>query len=88
MTETKKSAIFDNREMSINDLILKGLKLSVERAIEVSIRTQTSLLVVINGKIAEVKPKYKYAFVPINSPKKTPISDFVNTSKLFEHSDQ
>lgn len=53
-----------------NDLLLEGHKLSVQRAIETSIRTGTALVVEKNGKIVEIKPKYKYVLVPIKAAKK------------------
>lgn len=53
-----------------NDLLLEGHKLSILHAIEKSIRTGTALVVEKNGKIVEIKPKYKYVLVPITSAKK------------------
>ena len=63
-------------KMDINDFLLQIHKLSVDRAIDTAIRTGTSLIEYRNGKIVEVKPKFKYVLVPIKTPKKkkTPAS--------------
>ena len=56
--------------MDINQLLLRIHKLSVERAIDTAIRTGTSLIEYRNGKVVEVKRKFKYVLVPIKTPKK------------------
>ena len=65
MPKTKKT--------DINQLFLKGYRLGVKSAIEIASKTNTSLIVEKNNKIAAIKPKYKYVKVltkPI--PSKTP----------------
>lgn len=50
----------------INELLLEAHRRGVEQAIDLSIRTETPLVIEQNGKIKELKPKYKYIRVPIN----------------------
>ena len=56
--------------VSINDILLEAHRRGVKRAIDLSIRTGVPLVVEKNGKIIEIKPKYKYVRVPIKSSKK------------------
>jgi hypothetical protein len=61
----------------IHEILLEAHRKGVEQAIDLSIRTGVSLVVEINGKIREIKPKYKYVRVLIHSTKtrkKTPRS--------------
>lgn len=51
----------------INDLFLKGHALGVKRAIDLAIRTKTSIIIEENGKIKSIKPKFKYVLVPLKS---------------------
>lgn len=53
----------------IHEILLEAHRKGVEQAIDLSIRTGVSLIVEINGKIREIKPKYKYVRVPIHSSK-------------------
>lgn len=54
----------------INELLLEAHDRSVELAIETSIRTGVALVIEENGKIVEIKPKYKYVRVPLKAVKK------------------
>jgi hypothetical protein len=56
-----------NEDEDITEILLKCHKKSVKLAIETSIRTGVPLVVSRNGKIVEIKPKYKYVRVPIKS---------------------
>lgn len=58
------------KELDFFELWVKGLKKAYQLATEVSIRTGVPLVVAKNGKIIEIKPKYKYVKVPIKSKKK------------------
>lgn len=49
---------------------LKGIKKGYKLALETSIRTGVPLVFEKNGKIIEVKPKYKYIKVPIKPTQK------------------
>lgn len=60
----KKQTKFD-----INDILLEAHKRGQERAIDLSIRSGVPLVVLKNGKIEELKPKYKYVLVPIKADK-------------------
>ena len=51
----------------IEELLLEAHQNGVEQAIDLSIRTGVPLVVEENGKIKEIKPKYKYIRVPIKS---------------------
>jgi hypothetical protein len=51
------------------ELLLQGHKRGVKKAIDDSIRTGVPLVVMKNGQIVEVEPKYKYVRVPIKSSK-------------------
>jgi hypothetical protein len=53
----------------INEMLLEAHKKGVEQATDLSIRTGISLVVEKDGKIREVKPKYKYIRVPIKTDK-------------------
>ncbi len=52
-------------------MLLKAHKLGVKQAIDISARTNTSLIVYENGKIKSIKPKFKYVRVPVTTKKQT-----------------
>ena len=52
-------------KIDINEIILEAHRKGVKQAIDLSIRTGTSLIVEKAGKIKEIKPEYKYIKVPI-----------------------
>jgi hypothetical protein len=54
----------------ITEILLKGAKRSVKRAIDIASRTNTSMIVQKGDKIVAVKPKYKYVRVPVKTAKK------------------
>lgn len=54
----------------INKILLEAHKRGIERAIDNSIRSGVPLVIEKNGKIIEVKPKFKYVRVPIKTSKK------------------
>lgn len=56
-------------KQNINEMLLEAHKKGVEQAIDLSIRTGVPLVVEKDGKIKEVKPKYKYIRVPIKADK-------------------
>lgn len=62
------------KKLDDNEILLKAHQMGVEYAIDLSIRTGVPLVVEKNGKIFEIKPKYKYVRVPIKS----------NTKKCLE----
>ena len=49
----------------INEMLLEAHKEGIEQAIDLSIRTGIPLVIEKEGKIREIKPKYKYIRVPI-----------------------
>lgn len=53
----------------INEILLEAHKKGVEQAIDLSIRTGTSLIIEKEGKISEIKPKFKYVRVPVTENK-------------------
>lgn len=53
--------------VDVNKILLEAHKRGIEQAIDSSIRTGVPLVVARNGKIVELKPKYKYVRVPIKS---------------------
>jgi len=57
-------------QLDIKAIMLAANKKSYQRAFETAVRTGTAMVFSRNGKIIEVKPKYKYVLVPIKSPKK------------------
>ncbi len=59
-----------SKSADIIQLLLDGHQRGIELAKERSIRTGVPLVVEKNGKIVELKPKYKYIKVPIHSAKK------------------
>lgn len=59
-----------SKKSDVNQILLEAHKRAIKLAIETSIRTGVPLVIEKNGKIIEVKPKYKYVKVPIKSPKK------------------
>ena len=69
-----------NKNVDVNQLILKAHKLSVKRAIDVAARTNTRLVVWIDGKIVKIKPDYKYVRVP-TTPKRRSKSPRLLASK-------
>jgi hypothetical protein len=58
-------------EPDINALLLEAHKRGIELAIDTSIRTGVPLVVEKDGKIIEIKPKFKYVRVPIESENHT-----------------
>ncbi len=62
MVKKSKSDIFD--------LLLEGHRKGLELAIDTSIRTGVPLVVMKNGKITYIKPKFKYVRVPISTAKR------------------
>jgi hypothetical protein len=58
-------------EPDINELLLEAHKRGIELAIDTSIRTGVPLVVEKDGKIIEIKPKFKYVRVPIDSENHT-----------------
>lgn len=56
-------------KIDIHDMLLEAHRKGVEQAIDLSIRTGTSLVIEKEGKIKEIKPKYKYVRVPIRAEK-------------------
>lgn len=59
------------QETDINSIILEAHRKGVEAAIDLSFRTGTSLIIEKDGKIQEIKPKFKYVLVPIHESKST-----------------
>lgn len=57
----------NKHERDIEELLLEAHQKGVKQAIDLSIRTGVSLVVEINGKIKEIKPKFKYVRVPIHA---------------------
>ena len=55
------------QQLDIHDILLDAHRRGVEQAIDLSIRTGVPLVIEENGKIKEVKPKYKYVRVPIQA---------------------
>ena len=55
----------------INELLLEAHRKGIELAIDNSIRTGVPLVVEKDGKIVEIKPKFKYVRVPIESENHT-----------------
>lgn len=53
------------RKTDIHEILLEAHRKGIERAIDLSIRTGIPLVVEEDGKIKEIKPKYKYVRVPI-----------------------
>lgn len=58
-------------EIDIKQLLLEAHRKGVEAAIDLSIRTGTPLIIEKDGKIQEIKPKFKYVLVPIQESKST-----------------
>lgn len=58
------------KKPNINQIVLKAHKLSVKKAIETAEKTGTSLIVCEKGKVKQLKPKFKYVRVPIETSKK------------------
>ncbi len=58
------------RRHPIIDLMLKGHRAGVKKAIDDSERTGVPLVVEKNGKIIKIKPKYKYVRVPVKKSSK------------------
>lgn len=54
---------------NINEVFLEAHQRGVKQAIDLSIRTGTSLVIEKDGVITEIKPKYKYILVPIQPAK-------------------
>ena len=53
-----------NKKVDINQMLIKAHKLGVEKAIDVSARSNTRLVVYEGGIVKEIKPKYRYVRVP------------------------
>lgn len=51
----------------IHEILLEAHRNGVEQAVDLSIRTGIPLVIEENGEIKEIKPKYKYIRVPIQS---------------------
>lgn len=58
-------------KQDIIEMLLEAHKKGLEQAIDLSIRTGVPMVIEKDGKIKEVKPKYKYIRVPINSERKS-----------------
>jgi hypothetical protein len=58
------------KKLDINKMLLEAHRKGIEQAIDLSIRTGVPLVIQKEGKILEIKPKYKYVLVPIKSKKK------------------
>ncbi|HEV8051631.1 MAG TPA: hypothetical protein VGP47_03985 [Parachlamydiaceae bacterium] len=56
-------------KQDINEMLLEAHKKGIAQAIDLSIRTGIPLVVEKDGKIREVKPKYKYIRVAIKTDK-------------------
>lgn len=54
-------------QQDIHEILLEAHRKGVEQAIDLSIRTGVPLVVQEGGEIKEIKPKYKYVRVPIQS---------------------
>lgn len=48
-----------------NEWILEAHRRSYDRAFETAVRTNTSLILMRDGELVEVKPPYRYELVPI-----------------------
>lgn len=59
----------NKRKTDINEILLEAHRKGVEQAFDLSIRTGTSIIIEQEGKIREIKPKYKYVRVPIDADK-------------------
>lgn len=57
-------------DKDIMQIMINAQRKAYQAALETAIRTGTSLVVTRNGKLVEIKPKYKYVLVPIKSSKK------------------
>ena len=54
-------------QLDVLEVLLEAHRKGVEQAIDLSIRTGIPLVVEVDGKIKEIKPKYKYVKVPIRA---------------------
>lgn len=54
------------KKSDITDILLEAHRRGQKRAIDDSIRTGVPLVVSIDGKIVNIKPKFKYVLVPID----------------------
>lgn len=59
-----------SKTMDVHEILLEAHRRGQKLAIEESIRTGVSLVVMRNGKIQYEKPKYKLVRVPIHSKSK------------------
>lgn len=59
-----------SHKSDVTELLLKGHKRGIKKAIDIASRTKTSLIVEKNDKIVAIKPTYKYVRVPIKTAKK------------------
>jgi len=48
------------QKIDIHEILLEAHRKGIEQAIDLSIRTGVPLVIEKNGKIKEIKPKYKY----------------------------
>lgn len=63
----KRSHMASKHQSGIHEILLEAHRKGIEQAIDLSIRTGVPLVVAENGKIKEIKPKYKYVRVLIQS---------------------
>lgn len=56
-----------SKKININQMMLKAHKLGVKKAIDISARSNTFLVVYEGGKVKQIKPKYKYVRVDSKS---------------------
>ena len=56
-----------NKSLDIHEVLLEAHRKGIEQAIDLSIRTGVPMVVQEGGKIKEIKPKYKYVRVSIQS---------------------
>jgi len=56
-----------SKPSDIHEVLLEAHRKGIEQAIDLSIRTGVPLVVQEGGKIKEIKPKYKYVRVLIQS---------------------
>lgn len=62
------------KKISINEIIQKSRQRVIDAAIEKAARTNTKLIVCVDGKMVRMDPPYKYVRVPTNPSKKTSLS--------------
>ena len=62
----KRSPTSSKNKPTIHEILLEAHQKGVQQAIDLSIRTGVPLVVEENGKIRDIKPKFKYVCVPIH----------------------